>query len=232
MNAVVEADGWLLRKINGEWISPWADQWFSFSADFGLLVWPFAIGLVALLVFGGFRERVFLVLLAAVLLIGDAGLNSSIKRMVNRPRPVQALEDVRYVKQDGIFNVVVTLSRPEPGPVVRGRSMTSGHVCNNVAVAIIVTALYAPWGWLIWPWTLSMTYGRVYTGAHYPTDVVASWALAFIYTLAILWVAQYFWHRWGSRWMPNTFRNHPTLYPAFSTGEGVSPPAQSRGIQS
>ncbi|GAB4243630.1 MAG: hypothetical protein OHK005_08090 [Candidatus Methylacidiphilales bacterium] len=226
LGEVLRWDEWLLRKINGEWISPWADQWFSFSADFGLLVWPFALGLLALLIFGGFRERVFLVLLAAVLLIGDAGLNSWIKRTVNRPRPIQALENVRYVKQNGLFNVAVTLSRPEPGPVVRGRSMTSGHVCNNVAVAMIVTALYAPWGWWIWLWTLSMSYGRIYTGAHYPTDVVASWFLALAYTGAILWGAEWMWQRWGPRWLPTIYEKNSSLFPKFLPSAGARPARQ------
>ncbi|MFQ3671573.1 MAG: phosphatase PAP2 family protein [Verrucomicrobiia bacterium] len=215
---VISWDHALLRKINGEWTAPWADQWFSLSADFGLLFWPFALLLALLLIFGRFRERLFLLLLTACLLIGDAGLNSTIKREVNRPRPYQALDNVRHVKQGRPFEVRVELSRA--APVERGRSMTSGHVCNNVAVGVLLTVIYWPWGLLIWPWVLSMSYARIYTGDHFPTDVIASWALALTYASLICCAAQWLWRRCGPRFMPQTHAAHPSLFPAFTRKAG------------
>jgi undecaprenyl-diphosphatase len=213
MSQVILWDHALLRKINVDWAHPWADQFFSFMADFGLLFWPLVLVIAAMAIFGRFRERLFIGLLALVLMIGDAGLNSSIKKAVNRPRPYQAMEDIRHVKRDGWWKVRVDMS--QPGPVEKGRSMTSGHVCNNVAVGILITLIYAPWGWIIWPWVIAMSYSRVYTADHFPTDVIASWALAFAYTLLICCALQWVWRKYGNSVMPKTFAQHPDLFPAF-----------------
>lgn len=201
-------DQHVLRKINTEWSHPFLDAFLSFIADFNLLKWPLLLGLLALLIFGKFRERVFLGLMALCLVLGDAGINSALKREINRPRPHQAEANIRRIVRDGLgYRVEMS----DPGPVKRGRSFTSGHVCNNVAMALLLTLLYRPWGLLAWIWVLLIGYSRIYTADHYPLDVIGSILVALAYTSAILYSARAAWAWGGPRWLPGLHKKYPDL---------------------
>jgi len=200
----------LLRLINSAWTHPVLDHFFGQIANVSALVGPL-IGLgVLLLLFGRFKERVFVVSLLLCLVIGDAGINWAIKRSVNRPRPHESHEDVRRVRGEGAFGHRIEWSKPRHPQ--RGRSMTSGHVCNNTAAAILLFLLYRPWGALAFLWALAVGYARVYTGDHYPTDVVASYFVAAAYTALICCAAAWLWQNYGPRFAPQIYARHPRLY--------------------
>jgi undecaprenyl-diphosphatase len=201
-------DQQVLRKINTEWSHPFLDAFLSFIADFNLLKWPLLIGFLALLIFGKFRERAFLGLLAFCLVLGDGGFNAALKRETNRPRPHQSEENIRRIVRDGLGYRVET---SDPGPVQQGRSFPSGHVCNNVAAALLLTLFYRPWGMLAWLWVLLIGYSRIYTGDHYPSDVAGSLLFALAYTSAILFAARAAWAWGGPRWAPGLHKKYPDL---------------------
>jgi undecaprenyl-diphosphatase len=200
------------RWVNVDHAHGWLDYGTAFMADFGLTLWPLLLGLLLLLIFGKFRERLFLVLFALCIALGDPVIANTIKKTVNRPRPCQALHDIRHVKRDGWG---VRTEWTDPAPPDGGRSLPSSHVCNNVALALLLTLLYPPWGALAWIWALLMGFSRIYTGDHYLSDVLASALLASAYTLLICCAAGWVWRRYGSRFMPDTFRQHPNLYPGW-----------------
>jgi len=201
----------LFRHINGLWTHPLADHFFSFISNFGLLKLPLAAFVIGLLLWGGYRERLLLVLLALCLLIGDAGFDWAIKISANRPRPFQALENVRHVRPEG-WGYRVEMTSYEPWKT--GHSMPSGHTCNNVALAFLLTRLYgrraAPWAWL---WAALMAYSRIYTGDHYPSDILVSVLLATAYTAGICCAADKLWQKWGGRLAPGLYARHSTLFP-------------------
>jgi undecaprenyl-diphosphatase len=201
----------VLRLINSAWTHPALDYFFGWIAHFSALVGPLIALGVLLMVLGRFKERVFVVSLLLCLVIGDAGINWAIKRAVNRPRPYQSHEQVRRVIGQGWFGHRIEWSQPETPK--RGRSMTSGHVCNNTAAALLIFLLYRPWGaWcLIWP--LIVGYGRIYTGDHYPSDVVVSYFVATAYTALICCAAAWLWQKYGPRFAPHVYARHPRLYP-------------------
>lgn len=200
----------ILHQINLDWAHPALDTFFVCMASFGLLKWPLLLAAVLLLVFGKFRERTLIVLTLLALLVGDAGISSALKATFNRPRPFQSQEGVRHVRLDQ-FTVKTEWS--SPGPVEKGRSLPSSHTCNNAAFATIVTLLYPPWGALAWIWAFLMALSRVYTGDHYPSDVLLSLPLALIYTLLICCVASRIWQWLGPRFMPQIAQKHPRLFP-------------------
>jgi len=199
----------LFRLINESWVSPWLDGGLSLMADFRLMKWPLGIAVLAALIWGGFRARLFLFLVMLALIIGDGGINWSIKKIVDRPRPYQGLDDVRRVKRDGFTYRVERVSKEW---FKAGRSMTSGHVCNNVALAFLATLLFSPWGRLVWIWAALIAYSRVYTADHYPSDVVVSFFVALAYTAGICCVVQFLWQQWAPRFFPKTYAKHPRLY--------------------
>jgi undecaprenyl-diphosphatase len=199
----------LFRLINDTWSSAWLDGILSFLADFRLMKWPLMLAVLITLIWGGFRARLFLFLMLLALVIGDGGINWTIKKSVNRPRPYQSLEDVRRVKREGFSYRVERVSAE---PYEKGRSMTSGHVCNNVALAFLATLLFAPWGRWVWVWAGLIAYSRIYTADHYPSDVAVSIVVALIYTTGICCVVQFLWQQWAPRLFPKTYAQHPRLY--------------------
>lgn len=200
----------LLRLINSTWTHPALDHTFSLIAHVSTWVGPLVALGVLLLVFGRFKERVFVLSFLLCLVIGDAGFNWAIKRTANRPRPHESHENVRRVRAEGAFGHRIEWSVPlyPKG----GRSMTSGHVCNNMAAAILLYLLYRPWGALAFLWALAVGYARVYTGDHYPTDVVASYFVATTYTALICCAAAWLWQNYGPRFAPQLYAQHPRLY--------------------
>lgn len=192
-----QVDLQIFRLINHEWTSPALDRFMAFISDFGIWMIPLAIGAVLLAIFGKFRGRAFLVLAALCLLIGDAGIVQGIRAVVNRPRPWQALKNVRYVDMNGV-------EIRKPAPPEEGRSMPSGHVCNNASIATILSILYYPWGLLMWIWVALISYSRIYTGAHYPSDVLVSIPLAITYAYLIYFLAKSLW----LKFTPKIVRKH------------------------
>lgn len=194
----------LLHLINEVWAHPALDGVMAVVSSFALFKIPLAIGVVALLIWGGFRERLFLVLMIFCVFLGDMAIDGGLKEMAQRPRPHEYLERVRMVD---LKEVKWSDPHEHPG----GNSFPSGHAFNNVAIALVATLLYGRWAWLLWPWAMLVSYSRVYTGSHHPSDVLASWILSLIYTWLVLLVAEWGWQRWGARVFPKLHARHPQL---------------------
>lgn len=210
MDWLLQTDVALFRWINGTGIHPALDQAFSLISDVDSLLGFMAAATIALAIWGGFKGRTLIVLMILCLLIGDAGINWSIKRLANRPRPHQTLEDVRRVKRETLTTYHVEWSKPERFKY--GRSMTSGHTSNNVALALLITLIYGRWGALAWIWALIMGYSRIYTGNHYPSDILASFLVASAYTGIIGCAASRVWHKVAPAWFPQIYDRHPRLF--------------------
>jgi undecaprenyl-diphosphatase len=196
----------LFRLINGEWHRPWLDFAMAWISDFNFWKWPLIIAAMYFLCTGKFREKVLVILVGVALLIGDGILIQGVRLIVNRGRPWQTLEKVRFVDIRGV-------EVRKPGPYFQGRSMPSGHVCNHTAAGVIVTMLYPPWGKLIWLWVALMAYSRVYTGSHFPSDVLVSVLLSLVYTYVICVVARKLWKPVVRANWPKFYEKYPDLFP-------------------
>ncbi|WP_030983979.1 bifunctional phosphatase PAP2/diacylglycerol kinase family protein [Streptomyces sp. NRRL S-1813] len=128
------------------------------SANHGLLWFGLAAGAAAL---GGRPMRRAALRGVASLAVASATVNTLGKRSVRRERPL--LDTVPVIRQ--LHRQPTTSSFP------------SGHAASAVAFATGVAFENKWWGLALAPVAASVAFSRVYTGVHYPGDVVAGAAL-------------------------------------------------------
>src|SRR5437764_2920306 len=169
----------LFHLINERWTSPALDLFMAALSNVD--IWkPFLVLFVLYaLIFLGFQGRAFVLTLLLTLLISEQALVRPIKTLVDRRRPKQT-QRVRLVQLAKASPEFLTLfkkpsihysdasERTKSGP-----SFSSGHVTNNVIIAVICTLFFRRWGWLYFIVAAAIGYLRIYLGAPWPSDCAA-----------------------------------------------------------
>lgn len=198
----------LLYLINQTWHRPWLDPIMALASDWNSWRYTVIAAVIAALIFGGFRARLLLVMMAACLIIGDGMIDWGFKSTVHRPRPNETEPHIRVVTLHEVTESV-------PHHVINGHSFTSGHACNNVALAMVACAIFGRFAWWLWPWAMLVSYSRIYTGSHYPSDILGSWIVAIVYSYFILKAAEWLWQRYAPQKCPAFHAKHPRLFPLW-----------------
>lgn len=157
---ILNLDKRLFFLINSQWTSPWADQFFPSITDlhktliFKLTVIPFIIGMF--LWTKGLKKGfvVFIFCLLSVLISDGVG-NYAFKKTVQRPRPAET--------QD----LVVQVRAP-----FGGYSFVSNHATNMFSAATFISMIYPVVTIPLYALAFLVGYSRVYSGVHFPTDVI------------------------------------------------------------
>ena len=206
----------LFHLINEQWTSPALDLFMAALSNSEIWKPLFvAIGFSALF-FGGFKARAFVICLALSLLIAEL-LTGVLKSAVDRHRPKQ-VESVRMVELQKTHPKFMSLfkkrtirfsdqsDRNRSGP-----SFPSGHMTNNTIIATYCTLFYRRRGWFYWIITAAVGYSRIYLGAHWPSDIIATLFLAVGEALLLLGLFELIWRTTARNWAPNLYARYPSL---------------------
>jgi undecaprenyl-diphosphatase len=210
----------LFPLINQQWHGSALDRIMALLSSFEAWILPLCLLVFFLLWRGGFRGYALVVCATLAVAINDGIISHSLKVFVNRPRPPQAEAGVRQVQlaraTPRLLGVMqppnINLSR-EPADLrsVVGHSFPSSHTINTISVALIVACFYRRFGWIAFIPALGVGYSRIYTGAHWPTDVCASIFIGLGSTLVLLALFEWLWAKAGRRWWPEFLQEHPSL---------------------
>jgi undecaprenyl-diphosphatase len=169
--------------------------------------YPILLIIVLILIIKEKRKALHLLVLTLLtLLILDKAFVWTLKPLVNRPRPHEVLPHIRSAILDlpriplyGKKTLALPIPSPaylridtspadqaEKTPPAKGRSFISGHAANNLTIAILTTAFYPSLAVPAFTWVILISYSRVYTGAHYPSDILIAWLLAAAVSLLML----------------------------------------------
>lgn len=206
----------LFGLINREWTNGTLDWVMGIFSSFDLWRWPLVILILLVAWRGGCRARMLLVSLVLILSLGEGVVIRTLKSIVDRPRPHQAMAGVRIVemrtakgaKGHGFPQPRVKDSTVAAGDVA-GRSFPSGHTTNTFCVATILTCIYRWRGALTFVPATLVAYSRIYTGSHWVSDVLGSMLLGIALALVGLRLLAWAWRRWGGRCWPGLHARHP-----------------------
>lgn len=159
----------LFRVINGDLRNAVFDAVMPVVTEPDQFVIPLALVAIGLLIWGGRKGRIMVVMALLLLLITNA-VSEGLKLWFQRPRPCVALEAVHLLVGCSTSNF----------------SFPSSHATNVTAQALLFASAYRRLALPLFVLAAIIGYSRIYVGVHYPADVVGGVLLGLICALVVI----------------------------------------------
>lgn len=159
---ILEFDYYIFQLINQEWHNGFLDAIIPIWRN--KLFWiPLYLFIFSFLLLNYAKKGAIVILcLAATIAVADVVSSRVIKPNIKRVRPcnnIQMQDEVRLMVRCG-----------------SGYSFTSSHATNHMAIAVfLILTIGGIFKWIRLPlifWALSIGYGQIYVGVHYPIDIL------------------------------------------------------------
>lgn len=227
MSALQSIDENLFRFINGKLANPVFDVLMPFLSGNKLFIPAIVIAAVLVLWLGGLKGRIYAVMLAILLSLGDPLVCNTLKHYFARPRPFATLPDVRRYGKDPL-PVMSGETSNNLNPLRAGNSMPSAHAFNWGALVMITFIYYRRSGRFLLPFGLAVAFSRVYNGVHYPSDVTVGFLLGAVYGFSGVVILGALWTGLGKRFFPALQNRLPNLTsPAVQPAKSEAVPASA-----
>ncbi len=133
--------------------------------------------------------KFLLIILIVTSSMGLADLSTNIiKKTIGRVRPLNSIA-LTYHHEDGRWQRRALDFKQTKE---RGNSYPSAHAANSMAFAVMLMFFFRK----LRPWMLflpiSVGYSRLYLGKHFPTDVIAGWAVGACVAVSVWLVWEYY----------------------------------------
>jgi membrane-associated phospholipid phosphatase len=179
--AAIAADVALFKIINAHH-SGFFDRFFLFFSYLGNGWVVIPLFLVVILWRTPKSRRIHILICAAVTLSITSLSNFAFKRYIDRPRPEAYFVSpgANTTAEEGrLYEVRVV------GEELHDHSFPSGHAQTVFAVATLAVIIFGRRFWPIFLAAMVVAYSRVYTGVHFPLDVVAGACVGSVIALVV-----------------------------------------------
>jgi membrane-associated phospholipid phosphatase len=196
MASLQALDTTLFHGINHGLANPVFDAVIPYASG-NALFYPFLLA-AAVFVIWKWKRRGWAFVLLAILaaLVASNWVCGPLKEFLGRPRPFVAMSDVRLLGTHGSGS----------------HAMPSCHAANWGALVVAAWMFWRrTWRFMV-PLALLVGFSRVYTGVHYPSDVIAGFVLGGISTWMLIRMLEWLWQSLGRVALPAVWARCPSLY--------------------
>jgi undecaprenyl-diphosphatase len=158
LNFLNNIDRAVFLFINRDAANPVFDAVMPFITDKNNFTIPFILIVLGLLIFGGKKGRITVLLGLVIVTLSDQLSSAVVKPLVARIRPCHPdflIEGARY-----LIGTKISFSFP------------SSHAVNMASTATWFSYQYRRYTWIFVTIAVLVGYSRIYVGVHYPSDVL------------------------------------------------------------
>ena len=173
-------DIYFFYQINTVWTNSFLDHIFPWWRDSTTWYPLYLFLLLFILINFGWRSWTWILFVILNVTITDQLSSTFFKQWVPRLRPCQD-----FLMQDKVRMIVNHCSG--------GNSFPSSHATNHFGAAVFFFCTLKPYlknyTWLFFFWAITVSYGQVYVGVHYPTDIIGGAIIGSIigYLMALIY---------------------------------------------